>query len=93
MDVILFSLRDVLMAGFSLLTWAIIIRAILSWFGPDPSHPLIRLLLKVTDPILDPISRRMPDLGGLDISPIVAIFGLQFAQGIVGALLTRLAGG
>ena len=93
MDTLLLPLRDIITAGFSLLTWAIIIRAVLSWFRPDPNQPLVRLILRVTDPILDPIAKRMPDMGGLDLSPIIAIFGLQIAQSFVGGLLTRLAMG
>jgi len=91
MDVILITLRDISSAFFSLLTYAVIGRALLSWFQPDPNHQLVRLLLRVTDPILLPIQRVIPSFGGLDLSPIAAIFLLQGAQSVVGSVLTKIA--
>ncbi|OGG98949.1 MAG: hypothetical protein A2600_06080 [Candidatus Lambdaproteobacteria bacterium RIFOXYD1_FULL_56_27] len=91
MDALFFVFRDLSNAFFTLLTWAIIIRAVLSWFHPDPRQVLVRLLIRFTDPILLPIQRFMPDLGGLDLTPIAAIFLLQVAQSVMGALFTSLA--
>jgi YggT family protein len=48
-------------------------------------------LFRVTEPVLAPIRRRMPDLGGIDLSPVVLIIGLVFLRMLVfelfGALL------
>ena len=63
---------------FTILTIAIFARAILSWFNTDPRSPLIQILDAVTEPIMVPIRRIMPRLGSIDLSPIVAIFLLQF---------------
>ena len=53
---------------------AIIVRAILSWV-PDVNalQPVARVINRVTDPLLEPIRRRLPAAGGLDLSPLVAI--------------------
>lgn len=61
------------------LSWAILVRAILSWF-PNISrgNPLVDLLFQVTEPVLAPIRRVMPTLGGIDFSPLVAFFVLRF---------------
>jgi YggT family protein len=64
-----------------ILSWAIIIRVLLSWLPMagiriDPYNPVIRALFSITDPILDPI-RRFTTVGMIDLSPIVAIIGLQ----------------
>lgn len=68
---------------FTLLTIAIIARALLSWFNMDPRSSLIQMLNAVTEPILEPIRRVMPRLGMLDLSPLVAILLLQFvSQGL-----------
>ena len=53
--------------------YIIIVRVIISWVNPDPYNPLIRLIHGLTDPVLEPIRRLLPDMGGLDISPFVAI--------------------
>jgi len=70
-----------------LLTLLIVVRALLTWIpSVDYGHPLIRLIIRVTDPILEPVRRLLPPLGGFDLSPIVAILLLQ----LVGELLVRL---
>ncbi len=51
----------------------IIVRAIISWVNPNPYNPLVRLIRGLTDPVLEPIRRALPDMGGLDLSPFVAI--------------------
>src|SRR3989442_15706767 len=57
----------------SLLTYLIILRALLSWIpSVDYRHPLMSLLIRVTDPILVPVRRLLPPAGGFDLSPLVA---------------------
>jgi YggT family protein len=68
---------------FSLLTLAIIIRAILSWFQLDPMNPLIQALRAVTDPIIEPIRNVMPRIGMIDLSPFVAIILLTFISRVL----------
>ena len=65
----------------TVLTVAILIRALLSWIpNLDPSNPLVRLLNQITDPILQPARRLIPPVGGMDLSPIVVILALQLLQ-------------
>jgi len=59
------------------LTGAIFVRALLSWFPIDPRNPLVTLLYDVTEPILDPLRRVIPRLGMIDITPLVAIILIQ----------------
>jgi YggT family protein len=59
------------------LTGAIFIRVLLSWFPIDPRNPLVTLLFDVTEPILDPLRRVIPRLGMIDITPFVAIILIQ----------------
>lgn len=54
---------------------------ILSWTGASPHHPFARLLNSLTEPLLSPIRRVLPSMGGLDFSPMVLILGLQFLKG------------
>ena len=65
--------------------WLIIIRAILSWFGPVPKNPLVMLLVKITEPVLAPCRALVPPekLGGIDISPILAIVGIQVVRYLI----------
>jgi len=59
------------------LTGAIFIRVLLSWFPIDPQNPLVTLLYDVTEPILEPLRRVVPRLGMIDISPMIAIILIQ----------------
>ena len=71
----------------TILIYAIIGRALLSWFNLGPSNPIIRFLYEITEPILGPMRRVIPMIGMMDISPLVAILLLNFLQGqIVPAL-------
>ncbi len=60
--------------------WLVIIRAVLSWFQVDPHNPFVQFLIGITEPVLSRIRRVLPDLGGLDLSPVVLIFGLYILR-------------
>lgn len=60
--------------------WLIIIRALISWVNPDPWNPIVQFLSKATDPVLIVIRRRVGILGGIDVSPILAILLIMFLQ-------------
>lgn len=68
---------------FNILIFAIVGRALLSWFNVGPSNPIGRILYEITEPILGPMRRVIPMIGMLDISPIVAILLLTFMQGLI----------
>jgi YggT family protein len=77
-----------------LLTLLIVVRAILSWIPTaDYGHPIIRFIVRVTDPVLEPVRRLLPPLGGLDLSPIIAILLLQFAGQLLIRILVNLLAG
>lgn len=55
--------------------WMIIAGAILSWVAPQ--SPAVHLIFQVTEPVLAPCRRLLPNMGGFDLSPIIAILGIQ----------------
>ena len=78
----------------SLLTYLIILRALLSWIpSVDYRHPLMSLLIRVTDPILVPVRRLLPPAGGFDLSPLVAVMLLYLAGGLLHQFLVSLLAG
>ncbi|MFN8535436.1 MAG: YggT family protein [Dehalococcoidia bacterium] len=75
---------------FQILTVAIIIRALLSWFPIDRSNPLVTILDQITEPVLSPLRRIIPTIGMIDITPLVAILLLQLLQSIVARMASPL---
>ncbi len=77
-----FSLLQLVVGLIQIYTWVIIIRALISWVSPDPHNPLVRALVQVTEPVLRPLRRLVPPhkLGGVDLSPLLAILILQFLK-------------
>ncbi len=80
-------------AVLTLLFWLILIRVLMSWVSPDPYNPLVRALYQITDPILAPAQRLIPPVGGLDLSPIVVLLGIQFIKIFLVQSLHELARG
>ncbi len=76
----------------SILTWLIIIRALISWVNPDPRNMIVQILYKITEPILTPLRRIIPLYNiGIDISPIIAILCLWFVRLFIVRTLVELA--
>ncbi len=59
----------------------LIVRIALSWIPHNPQNPVITFLYKITEPVLEPVRRVIPSIGGIDISPIVVFIGLSFIKG------------
>jgi YggT family protein len=55
----------------------IIVRIALSWVPHNAQHPAAAFLYKITEPILAPVRRVIPSIGGIDVSPIVVFIGLH----------------
>lgn len=78
---LLVGLAKVLNVVLFLYLWIILARAIVSWFQPNPSHPAVRFLYQVTEPVLGRIRRILPiQFGGLDFSPIIVFLAILFLQ-------------
>jgi len=77
-----YSLLQLLLTLLNIYMWVIIIRALISWVNPDPYNPIVQILIRVTEPVLRPLRRLVPPrkLGGLDISPIIAILLIQLVR-------------
>lgn len=74
------SIQTVLMMYLVL----IIVNVLISWFGQNARHPIIPLVYQLTEPVLRPIRQILPSLAGMDLSPLVAIIGIQFLMVLIG---------
>jgi len=83
-------LRQLVDLLFGLYSLAVIARVFLSWVRVDSYHPAVQFLYRITEPILAPLRQRIPPVGMVDISPMVALIVLLIVQRIVDALLISL---
>ena len=73
-------------------TWVIIARAVISWVNPDPYNPIVQFLYKVTEPVMEPIRRRMGAFSiGIDLSPLIVILIIIFLKRFLVGTLFGLA--
>ena len=79
-------MRELLCFLLQLYLLAIIVRMVLSWFPLAPGGvgaQLAGVLRTITDPLLLPLRKVIPPLGGLDLSPLILLIGLQIVVGNV----------
>ena len=85
------AILDVLMLALNLYTWIIIAAAVISWLIAfnvvNTRNDFVRsvelFLYRVTEPVLGPIRRILPNLGGIDVSPIILLLIIFFIQRVI----------
>jgi YggT family protein len=65
---------------FDAVSLVVLARVVLSWVAPHSRHPLALGLKQVTEPVLAPIRRLIPPMGGLDFSPMLLLIALQLIR-------------
>lgn len=71
------SLRRLVDMTLMLYFFLILFGVIISWIQVDPRNPFVALIYQFVDPVLRPVRRMIPPIGGLDFSPFVVLIGLQ----------------
>lgn len=98
MDVVVGPALALVYHLIDLYTWVVIIGVIMSWLIAfnviNLSNQFVRMIYDVvtrlTEPLLAQIRRFLPDLGGVDISPVILILLLWFAKDVIARLAMRL---
>ncbi len=88
------ALRDVLILALNLYVWILIVGAVLSWLVAFDVVNIRNRFVKavgdfcyrLTEPVLRPIRRFLPLIGGIDLSPLVVIFAIFFLQSFLARL-------
>lgn len=81
---LLFALQKLLVTLLVTYFVLIIARVLVSWIAAQSRHPLIPLIYQLTEPVLRPISRMLPPIGGIDLSPLIALIALRFLLLLLG---------
>lgn len=88
---IILSFTQLISLLINVFVFAVFARAILSWFDPSGYNPATSLLHHLTEPLLSLCRKIIPDLGGMDLSPLVALVGLQLTKMMLLPPLNELA--
>jgi YggT family protein len=88
------ALQSTILLALNIFVWILIASAVLSWLIAfnvlNTRNPVVGTiadaLYRLTEPVLRPIRRRLPDMGGIDISPIIVILIVFFLQNLIAGL-------
>lgn len=88
------QLAGIILLAARIYTFVVIIRCVMSFVRPNPWNPFVRFIYQVTDPLMDALRRAFPFLvvGGIDLSPIVIIFLVQFTAMYLAQFLVWIGG-
>ena len=89
-------IAQILHFAINIYIFIIILEVIISWLivfdviniRNEKAQNLITALKKATDPVMQPVRRYVPPIAGLDLTPIIVIFGLTLLQRAVWAIFT-----
>jgi len=98
MDVILPNIIQVTIAALNIYQWIIIINVVISWLVAfnviNTSNQFVYMVMDFTYRLTEPLYRRiraiLPNMGNVDLSPVVVILGLMLIKGILGDLYYKL---
>jgi YggT family protein len=88
----LLSFTDLLKMLLDIFVYAIFASALLSWFAAGSYSSVSSILYSLTEPMLSVCRKVLPDMGGIDLSPLVALVLLQLAKMMILPPLQQLAG-
>ena len=83
LGLIIYSIADLASLFISVFLVATIIQVVISWVNPGQYNPVIGLVNTITTPILRPIQKRLPSMGGFDFSSMVAILVLMVGKMLI----------
>jgi len=86
----LLSFTKLLALVFNVFFFSILIQVIISWISPSSHNPVISLVHSLNEPLMRPIRRVIPPIGGMDLSPMVAMIGIQLCNILVIAPLSDM---
>ncbi len=88
---LVWALADMLNLLIWIWLFCIFVLAIASWINPGAYNPALAIMARISEPVVRPVRRLLPPMGGLDLSPMLAIVLLYLAQMLIVAPLRDLA--
>ena len=80
---LVFCIADLIALTLTVFLVAVIIQVILSWISPGQYNPVIGLVHRLAEPVLKPIRKLLPPIGGLDLSPLFGVLLIMVAKMLI----------
>ncbi|GAB3111298.1 YggT family protein [Aestuariicella hydrocarbonica] len=80
---VMWSAIGILALTANIFFWGLLIMVITSWVAPHSSNPALMLVRQLVEPVMAPFRKLLPDMGGIDISPIFAFLALNVVQVLI----------
>lgn len=90
LQIALLSIVSLVELFFNLFIYALVAQALLSWISTGGNNPAYGVLQSITSPVLTPLRRIIPAMGGLDLSALAGIIGLSFLKILVVQSLVQI---
>ena len=89
MSAFIYALVMLIHTMISVYIIVVFISAVLSFVRPDPYNQLVQIVYRLTEPAFDFVRKKMPFVvfSGVDLSPLVILFGLQFIDNFLSRLV------
>ena len=84
-SLIIASFYKLIILVLNIYFFSFIIMVVISWIAPHNHNPVISLISSITEPVLSPIRRVIPSMGGLDFSVMIAMLGIVIIKILLGA--------
>jgi YggT family protein len=92
LQVVMWSAIGILSLLLKVYFWGLLITVIASWVAPNSYNPVLILINQILEPAMKPIRKIMPDLGGIDISPIIMFLLIQVLEILLVKSLAQASG-
>ena len=77
------SIADLIELFLNIYFFSILVQVILSWVAPHQYNPVVALIHQLNDPLMRPLRKIMPQMGGFDFTPMIAIILIQLSKMIL----------
>lgn len=78
--ILIWSVVGILSLVLKVYFWGLLITVIASWVAPNSYNPALILINQILEPAMKPIRKLLPDMGGIDISPIIMFLAIQVLE-------------
>ncbi|PCJ49604.1 MAG: hypothetical protein COA74_05480 [Gammaproteobacteria bacterium] len=78
-SLLILSFREVILTSIYIFIAMILIRVVISWVSPGLNNPIMSVIYQISEPVMAPVRRLIPPIGGLDLSSLILLLALQFS--------------